>query len=174
MGNRASSSNSSSSGLVPKSPLSSISTIHGSKSDRWSKFGLAFLAITIPLGTVLLTLVPSGIDSEKEFYDQGTGIATAFWVLILVSMVKTNQFIVKLTHVWGLEFLANELRTSNILIQWSGGVDKARWKGSLSDALSLLCYMGCAAELFLEGKTTAAMALGLQMGFTMRNSLELQ
>ena len=42
------------------------------------------------MGTVLLTLVPSGIDSEKEFYDQGTGIATAFWVLILVSMVKVR------------------------------------------------------------------------------------
>ena len=44
----------------------------------------------------------------------------------------------------------------------------------MSDSVSLIFYAGCAIELFLEQKTTAAMALGLQMCFTMRNSLELQ
>jgi len=35
-------------------------------------------------------------------------------------------------------------------------------------SVSLVFYLGCAVELFLEKKTTEAMALGLQMGFTMR------
>mmetsp|Transcript_20032 Transcript_20032/g.41910 ORF Transcript_20032/g.41910 Transcript_20032/m.41910 type:complete len:346 (-) Transcript_20032:36-1073(-) len=153
----------------------SISDVHGTKSERWTKFALVFVALVVPLCTVILTLVPPGITEEKGFYDNASpGIVTAFWVLIMVSMIKTNLFLIKLNHVWGLEFLADEVRTSNILIQWSGGINKNRWKNTVSDLVSLAFYGGCAIELFLEGETTAALALGLQMCFTMRNSLELQ
>lgn len=93
-------------------------------------------------------------------------------MLIITSTFKTHLFLQKLQHVWGLEFLANELRTANILVQWEGGPDKQRWKCTASDYFSLVFYAGCSVELVTEGKTTEAMALALQMCFTMRNSFE--
>jgi hypothetical protein len=79
-----------SSGLVTQRPGTSISEIHSSAYERWSKFGLSLTALVVPLMTVLLTLVPPNIGSEKEFYDQGTGITIAFWMLIVVGMFKVR------------------------------------------------------------------------------------
>ena len=79
-----------SSGLVTQRSGTSISEIHSSAYERWSKFGLSLTALVVPLMTVLLTLVPPNIGSEKEFYDQGTGITIAFWMLIVVGMFKVR------------------------------------------------------------------------------------
>ncbi|GMI01958.1 hypothetical protein TrST_g6102 [Triparma strigata] len=151
-----------------------LSNIHGSSSEQFSKLTFVIIALVVPVITVILALVPSDITSEKDFYSNAsTGVVTVFWVMICVTAVKTHFFLMKLQHVWGLEFLADVLRTDNILIQWEGGAsDKFRWKGTFSDYLSLLFYLCCSIELLTEGKTTEAIALSLQMCFTMRNSFE--
>lgn len=89
-----------SSGLVTQRSGTSISEIHSSAYERWSKFGLSLTALVVPLMTVLLTLVPPNIGSEKEFYDQGTGITIAFWMLIVVGMFKVRGVV---CNFWGLQ-----------------------------------------------------------------------
>jgi len=108
-------------------------TLLTSPSDA-SQLMLVFVAMVVPTMTVVLALIPSSLTSESSWYASGeTGVITVFWVLIVVSACKTHLFLIKLKHVWALEFLADELRTANILIQWWGGIEKLRWKRSKSD-----------------------------------------
>jgi hypothetical protein len=95
----------------------------------------------------------------NEFYSNaGTSNVVSFWALLSFSMAVSFWFFSHLLHVWVLEFFADQLRISSIVVAFDTAEDSAFWKGTIVDKANVIFVVGLVVFLFIQEQTSAAVA----------------
>jgi hypothetical protein len=78
----------------------------------------------------------------------------------------------RLSHVWVLDYFATELRHAAIVISFENDDGVFRWKRTWADIAILIVALSITVVLLIDEHPTAAFAILLQFGFTLRNNFE--